>query len=151
MLEDFITQDNVQIVECVKGWKEAIQLGVQPLREQDFVDEKYVTAIIRNIEKYGSNFIISPYIILPHARPEEGVKKNGISILFVHKPFYIHNRTMPLKLMIILAPVNAKAHLQMLRSISEVLNDEKQMKRMLKSNTVEELLTVFASTERHVR
>lgn len=150
MFDDFITKNNVQIVEYVKDWRQAIQLGVQPLREKDFVDEKYVTAIVRNLENYGSNFIISPYIILPHARPEEGVKKNGISILLVHKPFYFHDHTMPIKLMIVLAPVNAKAHLQMLRSISEVLNDEKRMMHALKSNTVEELLTVFTSLKKEM-
>lgn len=148
MLNDFISVQNVQITDRVKDWRQAVARSVRPLRDFDYVDETYEKAILRNVETYGSTFIVCPYIILPHARPEEGVIKNGVSILLVHKPFYLHEQSIPIKLMIVLSPKNARVHLQMLRDISLVLHDERQLKCILNSKTAELLFAHFTAEQK---
>lgn len=86
MKEEVLSVDNIQIQERSCDWKSAIETAVKPLIQNGFVEERYTYAILRNIEAWGPYFMAGPYIILPHARPEEGVRKNQISILSLKKP-----------------------------------------------------------------
>lgn len=143
VLGNILTMDDVQVVEQVADWEDAIQLGVQPLIKHQCVDVAYVKAIVNNVKKHGSNYMLVPYVVLPHARPEQGVKKNGISILLTHKSYYVDEATLPIKLMIVLAPIDSKSHLCMLRYIANVLSDECRMKKIMESKTREEVVHQF--------
>ena len=88
-----------------------------------------------------------PYIILPHARPEEGVKKNQISILSIKKPVYFDNGKVPIRLLMILASVDSKSHLRILKLLASVLTDETVLRSLLKSDTPQRLLQCFQAKE----
>lgn len=143
MLRDVLAKEDIMILESVSDWREAIYICLQPLIKKECVDVQYGDAVIKNVEKYGKNFMISPYIVLPHARPEQGVNENSISVLLLKKPCSFGNSKMPIKLLIIMASKDSKSHLQILQSISKVLNDEKCMKTIVNSSTKEELYMKF--------
>lgn len=147
MLNELLNSESIQIVESVNDWKNAIELAAEPLIEKGFVQREYVNAVYKNIERYGTSFLISPYVILPHARPEQGVKNNSVSILLTRKPFFFENSKEPIKLMILMASTDSKSHLRILRDISEVLNDEKGITQILKTKTVKELYNILSVNE----
>lgn len=139
MLDEILTQESVQYVECVESWKEAVAVCIQPLIEHGKVDYEYISAVNRNIERYGSNFIIYPYIILPHARPEQGVKENAVSILLTKTPFHFDDNKMPVRLVIVMAPVDSKSHLQILKEISNMLYDRNSIQSIMESKSKRQL------------
>lgn len=147
MKEEILSVDNIQIQECASDWKSAIKAAVQPLIQNGFAEEQYTDAILRNIEAWGPYFMAGPYIILPHARPEEGVKKNQISILSLKKPVYFDDGKIPIRLLMILASVDSKSHLRILKMLASVLTDETTLRSLLKSNTPQELLQCFQTME----
>ena len=106
MKEEVLSVENIQIQERSCDWKSAIETAVKPLIQNCFVEERYTAAILRNIEAWGPYFMAGPYIILPHARPEEGVRKNQISILSLKKPVYFDDGSIPISLLMILASVD---------------------------------------------
>ncbi|MFR5078433.1 MAG: PTS sugar transporter subunit IIA [[Clostridium] innocuum] len=124
MKEEVLSVDNIQIQERSCDWKSAIETAVKPLIQNGFVEEKYTAAILRNIEAWGPYFMAGPYIILPHARPEEGVRKNQISILSLKKPVYFDDGSIPIRLLMILASVDSKSHLRILKMLASVVTDE---------------------------
>lgn len=145
--EEVLSVDNIQIQERSCDWKSAIETAVKPLIQNGFVEEKYTAAILRNIEAWGPYFMAGPYIILPHARPEEGVRKNQISILSLKKPVYFDDGTIPIRLLMILASVDSKSHLRILKMLASVVTDETTLRSLLKSNTPQELFQCFQAKE----
>lgn len=143
-MQDIIFKEEmVQMVDQVEGFKQAIWKCVEPLMRFSCVTSRYGDAMIRNVETYGSNFIVSPYVVLPHARPEQGVRRNAISVLITKKPFYFTQPTKPLRIMIVLAPINSKSHLQILQYITTVLNDDESMNALLGCEREEEVYKRF--------
>ena len=82
-MDEFILLNNFQIDANEIDWYKATKKAITPLIENGFVKVEYEEAIMENLKRAGSKFIISPYIILPHARPEQGVNKNAISFLLL--------------------------------------------------------------------
>ena len=83
--------------------------------------------------------MVSPFIILPHARPEQGVLKSGISIILLQQSFYYRECYEPIRLIVILAAQDSKTHLRFLKTLSEIFMNEQKLKRILSSHTKEQL------------
>ena len=147
MKEELLSIDNIQVLQAIDNWEAAIKTAVEPLIQNGFVEENYTRAILKNIKAWGPYFMAGPYIILPHARPEEGVKKNQISILSIKKPVYFDNGKVPIRLLMILASVDSKSHLRILKLLVSVLTDETVLRSLLKSDTPQRLLQCFQAKE----
>ena len=48
MIAEMLKKENVQIVESVADWKEAIHVAVQPLVDGGYVEARYIDGIIEN-------------------------------------------------------------------------------------------------------
>lgn len=93
-MDEFILERNFQIDPNLMKWEEATKKAISPLIENGYVQTEYEKSIMENLKRAGSKFIISPYIILPHARPEQGVNKNAISVLLLkHSVYYENSRS----------------------------------------------------------
>ena len=95
-MDEFILLNNFQIDANEIDWYKATKKAITPLIENGFVKVEYEEAIMENLKRAGSKFIISPYIILPHARPEQGVNKNAISVLLLKHSVYYENSREPI-------------------------------------------------------
>ena len=143
-MDEFILKNNFQIVADEMKWSDAIRKTIDPLIKGGYVMNKFEKYIFENLIRSGNKFIISPYIILPHARPEQGVNKNAISVLLLKHPVYFQDSREPIKLIVVLASTDSVSHLIMLRKVAEILNKDDNINGILESETIEELYTKFA-------
>ena len=66
-MKELLKAENVQILDGVADWKEAIRKSTEPLERGGFVTADYKEGIIANVENLG------PYIcIAPHANANRG-------------------------------------------------------------------------------
>ena len=133
-----------QIIPIEQMWHEAVEKAVEPLINNKYVEIEYKHAIFANLKRSGSKFIISPYIILPHARPEHGVNQNAISVLLLKHSVYFDKSREPIKLIVILAMKDSVSHLKVLRKVAEILNKTGNITSILESTSVEALEEKFA-------
>ena len=133
-----------QIIPIEQMWHEAVEKAVEPLINNKYVEIEYKHAIFANLKRSGSKFIISPYIILPHARPEQGVNQNAISVLLLKHPVYFDKSREPIKLIVILAMKDSASHLKALRKVAEILNKTGNITSILESTSVKALEEKFA-------
>lgn len=133
-----------QIIPIEQMWHEAVEKAVEPLINNKYVEIEYKHAIFANLKRSGSKFIISPYIILPHARPEQGVNQNAISVLLLKHPVYFDKSREPIKLIVILAMKDSVSHLKVLRKVAEILNKTGNITSILESTSAEALEEKFA-------
>ena len=140
---DLLKKENVQIVESATDWKDAIRISVRPLEQQGYVESRYKEEIISNVESMGPYIVLAPYIALPHARPEQGVKESQIAITLLQNEVRFAGEEKPVKLLIALAASDNNRHLDALMSISEILQNEDTVQKILNSKDKEELYSYF--------
>ncbi|MGS0652272.1 PTS sugar transporter subunit IIA, partial [Staphylococcus arlettae] len=70
MALEILTSDKVQIKDHVEHWSEAIDIAAQPLLNQRYFDQPYITAMINSVESLGPYIVIAPEIAIAHARPD---------------------------------------------------------------------------------
>ncbi|MGX2945800.1 BglG family transcription antiterminator [Enterococcus alishanensis] len=148
MLTELITEDMIQISDQPLGWEEAIRLTAEPLLEKEKIEESYITAMIDKVKQYGPFIHIGKGIALPHARPEDGVKEIGMSLLKVKEPvLLVDDEKHAIQLFVCLAAVDNEAHLRALSSLTKLLSDKENLEALLNAETKEEILTILAKGE----
>lgn len=140
---ELLDRKNVKILEKADDWKDAIRKSVMPLEEEGYVKAEYKEAIISGIEKLGPYIIIAPSIALPHARPEQGVVKSQIAITLFRNEVRFEKEDSTAQLFVALAAADSNSHLNALMTISEILQDEEKVERILQSQDIESLYSFF--------
>ena len=139
MGESVFDSNMIQVLDHVDSLSEGIKIGAQMLLDNGYTDSEYETALLNNFDEYGNRYIISPYIILPHARPEQGVLKSGISMILLRQPFYYRELKKSIRLIVILAAKDSLTHLEYLKELSRIFSDDLRLKRILSTHTKEQL------------
>ncbi|SUE06311.1 Mannitol-specific cryptic phosphotransferase enzyme IIA component [Pantoea agglomerans] len=83
-LAKWLNNEKIQYVESVTDWQEALVIAGRPLLSEGAISQDYIDAI--NSAKRGDR----PFFVhraadcpCPHARPEQGAHKLGLSIVLL--------------------------------------------------------------------
>ncbi|MBB6215368.1 PTS system ascorbate-specific IIA component [Anaerosolibacter carboniphilus] len=142
-MHDLISLENIVIVDRVKDWREAIEKAVRPLVINAYVEERYIQGIIDNTLEYGPYYVLAPNIAMPHARPEQGVLQKQIGILLLRQPIKFSEEGYDVRLIITLAATDNKSHLEALRSLSGLLEDDDYVSKIISAQNEEEIYHLF--------
>ncbi|MCH5586169.1 BglG family transcription antiterminator [Shimazuella sp. AN120528] len=144
VLEDLLTPDMIQLNQETDDWKSAIRIASQPLLKKGAVQDEYVEAMIQNVLELGPYVVIAPKIAIPHARPEQGVKQMGMSLLTLKEGVLFEKSDNPVQLMIVLAAVDKESHLKALAQLSTLLSNEEDVKRIIEATDNKTVLDLIA-------
>ncbi|MGG4490936.1 BglG family transcription antiterminator [Metabacillus idriensis] len=144
MLNDILTKETIQFTNQVDSWKEAIKIGAEPLLANESIKESYIEAMINNVEKLGPYIVIAPKIALPHARPEDGVNKVGMSFLRIKEGCSFSEKTEHhVHLLFVLAAIDNETHLKALSQFSMMLSNPENILKLEQAETTDEVLSVI--------
>lgn len=116
------TDKNTKFDIEVKDWKEAILETGRLLEISGYANEDYKYNIINDVKNYGSYIMISPNVVIPHTRPENGALKIGCSIITIKNDIYFDdNKQDPIKVLIGFTAIDNKNHLDMLKKIINII------------------------------
>jgi mannitol/fructose-specific phosphotransferase system IIA component (Ntr-type) len=109
-------------------------------------EERYIEAMIAMVEEIGPYIVIAPGVALPHARPEDGVKRPCLSLLTLDPAIEFGNEhNDPVSLVIAFgAPENEK-HLDALRDVARLLEDSERLERLRSAASADEVLEVVSA------
>lgn len=117
-----ITDKNTKFDIEVKDRKEAILETGRLLEISGYANEDYKYNIIKDVKNYGSYIMISPNVVIPHTRPENGALKIGCSIITIKNDIYFDdNKQDPIKVLIGFTAIDNKNHLDMLKKIINII------------------------------
>ncbi|MPW25367.1 PRD domain-containing protein [Alkalibaculum sp. M08DMB] len=71
----------IQITEDNLPWSAALEKACEPLLSQGYISENYIKVLHDLYKDIVPNIILGTSMIIPHARPEDGSKKLGVSLL----------------------------------------------------------------------
>jgi len=142
VLKDLLTEKTIKLKAKASNWEEAIRIGGELLVKNDFVEPRYVDAMVRNVREMGPYIVIAPGIAMPHARPEDGVKKVCMSLVTFEEPV-VFNNNKEVKIMVSLGATDQYSHLQTLSDLMKLLSDNSYVDRILKASKIEEVIEVI--------
>ncbi|MFG6115671.1 BglG family transcription antiterminator [Halobacillus sp. MO56] len=147
MLNELLTEQTIQFKDHVSSWEEAIKTAAQPLIVQQAIRPEYIQAMIDNVNEMGPYIVIAPRIAIPHARPEAGVEKLGMSFLRLKDPVYFSDKEKHrAQLVIILAAIDNQTHLKALAQLTEMLSNDENVEQLIAASEPEHVIEIVNKT-----
>lgn len=137
-----ILGNNIIILEKINSWKEAIKVASEPLLKTNKIEERYIEAMIENIKKFGSYIIMADNVAMPHSRPENGVNENCLSLLKLNKGVKFDNGE-EVQLFFILGSKDSNSHIDILKKLMEIFDDEEKIEKLSEAKTVNEIKSLI--------
>lgn len=144
VLKDLLTKDTIKLNVEAKDWEEAVRIGGELLEKSGVVESRYIEAMIETVKDMGPYIVIAPGVAMPHARPNAGVKKVGMSLITLKNPINFGNKDNdPVKIVVSFAAVDNTQHLEALRQLVEVLANNELLKKIMDGKSEEEVVELI--------
>lgn len=148
-LHDLLTKDRITLdVEC-KDWKDAITTCAQKLLSDGLIEQRYIDAMIKNVEENGPYIVLSKGFAVPHAGIQSGSNRVGMSLIRLKNPVPFGADDLdPIEFVCCFSAVDHETHLKAFFHLVNIFNKEelKQELRICKtSEEVERCMKQFES------
>jgi len=147
VLENILTEKAIRIKAQVKDWQEAVRMGGELLVNAGFAKPSYIDAMVETVKQLGPYSVIAPGIAMPHARPEAGVLKPGLSLVTLETPVEFGNKENdPVDIVVSFCATDNTSHIQMLAELAQLLGSEEAVTTIRNAKEVSEvtqLLKIF--------
>ncbi|WP_312951030.1 PTS sugar transporter subunit IIA [Superficieibacter sp.] len=144
MLEKWLTDHTIQLHDRVDRWTQALEICAKPLLEAKIITPDYVTAIVQQQQKLGPYYVLAPGLAMPHARPEEGARGLGLSLLKLrHGVSFAAEEFDPVDVIIMLAAPDKHSHIEMIAALAELFSSEEEMEKLHQANDKEEIKAII--------
>lgn len=145
MITTWLPTENIQIVDSVCDWKQAITLAAQPLLEKEAITQAYIKAIFNSHQELGPYYVLAPGLAMPHARPEQGGIKNGLSLLHIKKGVcFDSEENDPIYVVIMLCALSGDEHINMITALADIFSDDERLSALLKASSMETIQAVIS-------
>lgn len=141
--QSLIENQSIKLGESAETWQEAIAVAAAPLIASGAVERDYPTAIIASTEKFGPYYILMPGMAMPHARPENGVKRDAFSLVVLKSPV-VFSDGKEVSVLITLAATSSDIHTGIaIPQIVAVFELPNIIQRLEQASEVNEILSII--------
>ncbi|MFW0765185.1 PTS sugar transporter subunit IIA [Trabulsiella odontotermitis] len=145
MLSQWIHDGTILLEETVADWKQAVELCACPLLDSGTITPDYVTAIITQHQKLGPYYVLAPGLAMPHARPEEGAKGMGLSLLKLKQGVsFGAGEFDPVDVIVMLAAPDSHSHIEMISALAALFSSEEDLLQLHQAKSQEEIKTIIS-------
>ncbi len=142
--KSLIENNSIAINQTASDWREAIKLSTDMLVKSGAVEERYYNAIIDKTLEYGAYYIIVPGVAMPHARPEDGVKKDSFSLVTLREPVSFDKENDNIRVIITLAAKSNDSHNEFgLMQVADLFENEENIEKIKNAKTIDEILEII--------
>lgn len=131
----------IEVAEEIANWKEAVLMSTEILLRNRYITERYVDKIFENIETMGPYMVLAPELLMPHARPEDGALKTGISLLKLNKPVEFFGNE--ISIVVTLSSTDSNSHIDYIQKLVTLLNEEERYMELLNSRDKKEVIKLL--------
>ena len=88
--------------------------------------------------------MLAPGLAMPHARPEEGAKGLGLSLLKLEQGISFGSKDFdPVDIIIMLAAPDKHSHIETISALAELFSSDEDMNKLHQATTLEEIKTII--------
>lgn len=144
MLNKWIFEQTIQLHDSVENWPQALEICARPLLEMNVIAPEYITAIVEQHQKLGPYYVLAPGLAMPHARPEEGAKGLGLSLLKLKEGIsFGAGEFDPVDVIVMLAAPDKHSHIEMISALAELFSSDEDMAQLHVATTREEIKAII--------
>lgn len=146
LTEHLLSAGTIRLQAEAADWKEAVRIGADLLVAADLVEPRYGDAIVSMTEELGPWYVLAPGLAMPHARPEEGVKRDGFALVTLATPVaFGSDGNDPIDILITLAATSAKTmNEESIVQVATLFDDEERIERIRAARSRADLEAIFA-------
>ena len=149
MLKDLLVADTIQFADQCADWEQAIRFAGNPLLENDTISSDYIAAMINKVKEFGPFIDLGKGVAIPHARPEEGVNRIGMSMLRLKEPVnLLGDEAHAVDTIICIAAIDNKTHLKALSELTGILSSDEKLTELKAATTSKEIINMFSEGEK---
>ncbi len=145
---NYLRDDLIELNVEAQNWKEAITLGGKLLYDQGYIEFGYIDKMISIFEEVGNYISIYEGVVMPHAKPTDGVIKTGFSFLTLKNPVSFGDDE-NVRIVMTLAADNSMVHLKTIRDIAAILDDE-FIEKVLKLSNKNDFISYIKKRMLHI-
>lgn len=143
-LIDYFPASSISIKSSATNWQEAIDFSMSSLLANHYVNTNYIQAIKDLTIAIGPYYILAPGVAMPHARPECGALKTGMSLTLLKEEVKFAEDDEGIKLLIGLSAANSDSHIGAIQALSELLSEEETLTALLAAKSEKQLADIIA-------
>ena len=129
-MQDVLKRENVQIIDSIPTWEEAISYAVDPLVQSGYAQPCYIDNIIANAQKYGPYFVLCPDLALLHARPEQGAIKTQLGVTIVRQGTVFKEGATPCRVLVTLVATDGDTHIDVMRVLAMMFTNPENIQEL---------------------
>lgn len=146
MIEKLFNKETIELNVEVNDWIEAIRFCGSLFVKNGNTEAKYTDAMINTVKNMGQYIVIEKGIAMPHARPEDGVKKIGMGLIKLNKPIEFGNEEYdPVDILIFICAIDKTSHLKALAELMTLIEDNEFLSIVRNSSLKEDVLSYINS------
>lgn len=147
-LHHLLPATHIQLdVEC-QTWQEAVKMSAIPLLEYGYIEERYIDAMIHNIEENGPYVVLSEGFAVPHEGLEQGSVKVGMNLIRLKNPVHFGADDFdPVEFVCCLSAVDHKTHLKAFFNLVNMLKSHEFKDALRKCQTEQEVAYIIEKYE----
>lgn len=144
MIEKLLNADLVEVEIKAENWEEAVRSSGLILLKNNKVNSNYIEAMVKTVKSMGAYIVMAKGVAMPHGRPEDGVLENSLAIVKLEKPVVFGSEDFdPVTLVFALCAKDSEGHIELLKDLSVILDDETLLERTSSVKGKEELVKVI--------
>ncbi|MBM7556104.1 PTS sugar transporter subunit IIA [Halanaerobacter jeridensis] len=115
----------------VENWQEVTKKAGELLLKDELIEEEYITAMINSIKENGPYVVLAQGIAILHARPEDGVKELGMSLITLDPPIeFGHQSNDPVEVALAFGAVDEEKHVEAMSELTTLLMSDNVVEKM---------------------
>ena len=122
-LDTLLSTEMIEVGVHVQDWRSAVLATGQLMVRAGAVQDRYAEAMVRVASELGPYIVVAPGVAMPHARPEDGVRRTSVSLVCLANPIEFGNEENdPVETVIGLAAVDHDAHIEIMEQLATLLD-----------------------------
>lgn len=143
-LIDYFPELSISVIHSTKRLAGSYQFLDGITVSKNYISENYIQAIKDSTISNGPYYILAPGVAMPHARPECGALKTGMSLTLLKQGVYFPGNDEPIKLLIGLSAADADSHIGAIQALSELLCEEEILEQLLTASSEKQLADIIS-------
>jgi PTS system ascorbate-specific IIA component len=123
-----VAKENIRLGVRAAGWEEAIREAGRLLLQSGQIREAYIDHMIQSVKTLGPYIVIIPGVAIAHARPDETVLAEGVSVITLEKAVAFGNPDNdPVDIVWAFAARSNNGHLETIARLSRFLENDRDL------------------------
>ena len=141
-LTHFLKPDFIQVVAKKISWEDALTIACKPLLEYGIINERFIEDCKKQIVQKDYAGYLGQQTCIPHTTIENGVLKDGISLLVSKEPIEFPNG-MNIHFIYPLSFYALTKHLRAVNQLADISNNEELLSNLVAEHNIKELYQII--------